>query len=135
MGLVRLVGPGLAGPKGHLGGHDPGEHEHELLLPVGPVELPGGQPVNLRPQGPQAGPELVALGRLLGSDRVHECLSSLTQTRGVSCRVATLFQATRDSRGTRSSNRRRPRSIHTWDIGTQGTTTVYEVGSQGSSGV
>src|SRR5262245_23373606 len=68
-GEVLLLG--LAGPEGQFRGDNAGEHEDQLLLPFRPVKVPCGQTVDLRLEGAQASPELVAFGGFLSLAGVH----------------------------------------------------------------
>ena len=46
----------------HFGHDNPSEDRDDLSLPIRGVQLPGGEAIDLRPQHPQAGPQLIALG-------------------------------------------------------------------------
>jgi uncharacterized protein (TIGR02271 family) len=64
--------PGFARPKLQLCGHDPGQKLDDLPFPLRGGEAAVRQLVDLRPQGPQAGPQLVARGAGLKVIGVHE---------------------------------------------------------------
>ena len=52
----------LIGPESQFRGHDSGQDLNELTLALGVVALAGGEAFNLRLQGTETGPQLIAGG-------------------------------------------------------------------------